>query len=376
MSGMEADSDSRKILQADHLNVLFHLIQKDGYTIVGPTIIDGAIGYDVLTDTNELPISWTDEQHAGSYRLKKRNDGAFFGYVVGPHSWKKYLHPSEVLLWRAERENMGFRVEDVSMDAPHYALLGVRSCELNAIRILDSVLTKSDFVEPVYKSRRHEAFIVAVNCTESGGTCFCASMKTGPAVQDGYDILLTEIVTSIRHVFLIEWGSERGEAIVQQLPVQQATQEDCSTAKTLLDRAASTMGRELDTEGLADLLQENLEHPRWEKTAERCMACGNCTQVCPTCFCTTIVDTTDLTGHTTERKRRWDSCFTAEFSFVHGGSVRSSIMSRYRQWLTHKLSTWQNQYGTPGCVGCGRCITWCPVGIDITEEADRIRHGR
>jgi ferredoxin len=94
---------------------------------------------------------------------------------------------------------------------------------------------------------------------------------------------------------------------------------------------------------------------------------------CPTCFCTTVDDVTDLTGSQAVRSRRWDSCFSMDFSYIHGGSVRSSGASRYRQWLTHKLASWQDQFGASGCVGCGRCITWCPVGIDLTEEVEAIR---
>ena len=133
------------------------------------------------------------------------------------------------------------------------------------------------------------------------------------------------------------------------------------------------MGREMNTDGIHDLLLANLEHPRWEEVAGRCLTCGNCTMVCPTCFCTSVEDTSDLAGVSAERSRRWDSCFTMDFSYIHGGSVRASPKSRYRQWMTHKLATWWDQFGSSGCVGCGRCITWCPVGIDITEEVRAIR---
>ena len=107
--------------------------------------------------------------------------------------------------------------------------------------------------------------------------------------------------------------------------------------------------------------------------AERCLTCGNCTLVCPTCFCTNVEDVGDLTGDHAERWRVWDTCFSVDYSYIHGGSVRPSGRARYRQWLTHKLATWHDQFDSSGCVGCGRCITWCPVGIDITQEVAAIR---
>jgi ferredoxin len=131
--------------------------------------------------------------------------------------------------------------------------------------------------------------------------------------------------------------------------------------------------RSLDTEGIRDLLFSNLEHPRWDEVASRCLSCTNCTLVCPTCFCSSVTEVADLSGDRVDRERQWASCFTLDHARIHGGSVRSTTASRYRQWLTHKLAGWIDQFGSSGCTGCGRCITWCPVGIDLTEEVAAIR---
>ncbi|MDP3063774.1 MAG: 4Fe-4S dicluster domain-containing protein, partial [Chloroflexota bacterium] len=224
-----------------------------------------------------------------------------------------------------------------------------------------------------YQARRENAFIVAVNCGQAGGACFCASMNTGPRAASGYDLALTEVLEAGRHHLVAEVGTERGAEVLAEAPHQPAGAAEVAAAERTVARTASQMGRTLDTSGIVDLLRRSYEHPRWEKVAARCLACGNCTNVCPTCFCTTVEDVTDLTGEHAERWRRWDSCFTSGFSYVHGGSVRPSAYARYRQWLIHKLSTWHDQFGASGCVGCGRCITWCPVGIDITEEVRAIR---
>jgi formate hydrogenlyase subunit 6/NADH:ubiquinone oxidoreductase subunit I len=198
-------------------------------------------------------------------------------------------------------------------------------------------------------------------------------MQTGPQASSGFDLALTEILDGNRHFFVMQIGTAKGAEVMHDVPHRDAPAEDVQVAEQIVAQTATQMGRHLDTAGIQDLLYQNPDHPRWEEVATRCLSCANCTMVCPTCFCTTIEDVTDLTGSHTERWRKWDSCFTQDFSYIHGGSVRTSTRSRYRHWLTHKLATWIDQFGTSGCVGCGRCITWCPVGIDITEEVRALR---
>jgi ferredoxin len=221
--------------------------------------------------------------------------------------------------------------------------------------------------------RREGLFIVAVNCIVAGGTCFCASMGTGPAATQGYDLALTELIENGRHQFVVEIASEAGAGVVRKLESSPAREADLRRAREIVEGTKQSMGRQLDTAGIKELLYANLEHGRWDEVASRCLGCANCTMVCPTCFCTTVEDHLDLAGERAERVRQWDSCFTLGFSRLHENSVRTSLKSRYRQWMTHKLASWFDQFGTSGCVGCGRCITWCPVGIDLTEEAAAIR---
>jgi sulfhydrogenase subunit beta (sulfur reductase) len=363
------------VVEREHFDFLFQALMSRGYEVVGPTIREGAIAYDRLTSANDLPRGWTDEQEGGKYRIKRRQDEALFGYAVGPHSWKKFYYPSVQRLWKAERNADGFRIIAEPVDSKKYALLGVRACELHAIAIQDKVFTKDQFVDPAYKTRRANLFIVAVNCGVAGGTCFCASMNTGPKAPPGYDLALTEILDNGRHCFFVDVGSEAGAEILAAVPIQHATPDDRLIANRIVEETSRNMGRTMDAAGLKELLYRNYEHPRWDDVATRCLTCANCTMVCPTCFCTTVEDVTDLTGEHTERWRSWDSCFTTDFSYIHGGSVRATPKSRYRQWMTHKLATWIDQFGESGCVGCGRCITWCPVGIDITEEVRAIRDG-
>jgi ferredoxin len=341
---------------------------------VGPTVRSQAIVYDELASAAELPSGWTDVQDAGRYRVERRADDAVFAHNTGPNSFKSFLFPPTVRLWAARRDADGEVAVAAPEVPPRYAFVGVRACDLPAIAIQDRVFVGDRHVDHDYAGRRRDAFIVAVNCSEAGGTCFCVSMGTGPRAEAGFDLALTELTEDGGgHRFLVEVGSERGAEVAAELPQRPAAAADEDAAAAVCERTAAAMGRTLDTDGIKVLLYANAEHPRWEETADRCLSCGNCTLACPTCFCSTVEDVTDLAQTETERVRHWDSCFTLDHSHLHGGSVHATGASRYRQWLTHKLASWIDQFGSSGCVGCGRCITWCPVAIDITEEAGAIR---
>jgi sulfhydrogenase subunit beta (sulfur reductase) len=364
------------VVETRELDALLGALRERGHTLVGPTVRDGAIVLGEIDSCADLPVGWTDEQDGGRYRLRRRDDGAFFGYAVGPHAWKRWLHPPAVVRWRARRANGGFVAEPDTAPPPRYAFVGVRPCELAAILVQDRVFLGGPFVDPAYRSRREAAFVLAVDCGVPAGTCFCASMGTGPKAGPGYDLALTEVVGGGRHLFVATVGSGRGAEVADAVAGRPAEPEEVEAARAVTATAEGRMGRSLDTDGIQELLYRHYEDPHWDEVAKRCLACANCTMVCPTCFCATVEDETDLTGSATERRRIWDSCFSQEFSYVHGGSVRTSGGARYRQWITHKLATWHDQFGVSGCVGCGRCITWCPVGIDITAEARARAPGR
>jgi ferredoxin len=364
---------TKATIPLEGLQALIEALVVRGYQVLGPTVRDDAIVYDEVRKLDDLPVGWTDRQEAGRYRLERRADKALFGYAVGPQSWKRFLHPPVERLWQARREGNGFAVTAEKEVAPKFAFFGVRACELHAIAIQDRVFVGGPYVDAGYQRRRQDNFVVAVNCAEAGGTCFCVSMNAGPKAEAGFDLALTELLDGAGHSFLVEIGSALGSEVLADLPHRPASPGEMAAADAVVARTATRMGRTLDTNGLKELLQSNLNHARWEDVATRCLACANCTMVCPTCFCITVEDYSDLSNQTAERVRRWDSCFTLDFSYIHGGSVRKETRSRYRQWMTHKLAGWIDQFGTSGCVGCGRCITWCPVGIDITAEAAAIR---
>lgn len=368
----ELSVGAQRVLERDDFPLFLTALQSAGYRVVGPTVRDGAIVYGEIRRQEDLPIGWTDRQEAGKYRLERRADAAIFGFNVGPHSWKKFLFPSRERLWTAARTGASFTVTPEKDVGPPTAFLGVRACELAGMDVTDKVF---DGVvrDPGYHDRRARTLRIAVQCGQAGGTCFCVSMGTGPAVRRSHDLSLTEILTNDRHYFLVEVGTTSGAAVLSHVPLHPTRTEDTEMATTIVTRTAASMGRTLNTDGIHDLLLSQPEHPRWEIVARRCLSCTNCTMVCPTCFCSTTEEVPDLSGETVERWRRWDSCFNLEFTQLHAASVRKSSLSRYRQWLTHKLASWEDQFGTSGCIGCGRCITWCPVGIDLTEEVAALR---
>jgi ferredoxin len=366
---------STSVIDRAGLDALLAELADRGHTVIGPTVRDRAIVYEEIASTADLPEGWTDEQEGGTYRLKRRDDAALFGFNNGPNSWKSHLFPPRLTLWKAKRaENGEMEFSEEAEEVPRYAFIGVRSCDLAAIGVQDRVFAGESYTDPDYAARRREAFIVVVNCGKAGNTCFCVSMQTGPRAESGFDLALTELLEG-EHRFLVEVGSEQGEEVLAAVQAREAEAADEQAAVAVSEECASQMGRELDTDGIKELLYRNMEHPRWDEVSERCLTCGNCTMVCPTCFCSSVEDVSDVSGEHAERWRSWDSCFSLDHSYLHGGSVRPTGRSRYRQWMTHKLGTWHDQFGTSGCVGCGRCITWCPVGIDITEEVAAIRDG-
>lgn len=369
------------------LTLLIGSLQHLGYRTIGPRVLDGAVVYREVDSAQDLPIGLVDEQQGGRYRLESHTTQAYFDFVVGPNSLKAFLFPARdvILECRREGNGNGWRMQVPDAPVAPLAVIGPRSCDLHALRIQDRVFLESGYVDPAYQKRRDNLFIAAINCRRAAATCFCHSMKTGPAVTFGYDLLLTELDEQ----FVIEVGTEMGGEVVTATAWQPCSIHDIEEARALsrnllrelkeresrADDTPGQTGRFLNTSDIRDLLMDNLEHPRWEEVAHRCLSCGNCTMVCPTCFCCSVVEVSDLTGDHVHRERKWDSCFTAEHSYMTSGTVRKSTRSRYRQWLTHKLATWHDQFGTSGCTGCGRCITWCPVGIDLTEEVAAIREG-
>ncbi len=356
--------DATFLLRAD-LDRLFAALSRDGRRIVGPTIVEGAVVYDELTDPSSLPHGWSVDSAPGRYQLRATGGVRAFDYGVPVTSWKRFTHPSLVPLTRGRRDGDRVEVAPVHDEAPKLAFVGVRACEIAALRIQERAMRAGPIGDADHAARRDAALVVAVECASATSTCFCTSMASGPEVTSGADLVLSELGDG----FVVRVGSEAGADVIGSLDLRDARADELDRAGAQVAAVRAAIGDPVPAHGLPERLRAALDHPRWAEVAERCLACANCTLVCPTCFCTSVGVASDLDGVEATTDRHWDSCFTLGFGRVAGeANFRPKVEDRYRQWLTHKFSTWWDQFGSSGCVGCGRCIAWCPVGIDVREE--------
>ena len=362
-------------LARENFQLLLDLLRDAGYQCVGPQVRDSAIVYGELTDISQLPCGVSEQQSPARYILQQHDHARFFAWANGPQAIKPHVFSPRENLWRSTKKDDGsLEFHDLTARPTPVAIIGVRACDIAGMFIQDKHFLQEENKDPCYLSRRQQLFLVAVNCTHPASTCFCASTGDGPRVEYGYDIVLSELDEG----FLVHARSEAGLMVLDKLSLQSCSEAQRQQAEKEI-AAASMQQRSLPDINVAEALFANLEHPRWEEVAMRCLACGNCTMVCPTCFCHAEDDRPSLDGKSSTYYREWDSCFTQGHSYIHGITIRATTAQRYRQWLTHKFSSWHAQYGRSGCVGCGRCITWCPVGIDVTEELAAVcegeRHG-
>jgi len=352
------------LLPTSSFQRLLDALEARDYRVVGPAVRDGAVMWDTIRQVADLPIGWRDIQEPGCYRLEQTGTTRIFDVVHGPQSLKPFTFAPREQLLVIEKKNGRVSAQPTLPKSERVAVLGARACDLAGLAIQDRVFLNDAYRDPYYAVRREGLFVIAVNCTRALATCFCASMDSGPRAQSGFDLALTES----NEVFLVEAGSAAGQEVLSALTLAPATAAQIRESGREIEICASSQTRQLDRSHLPQALYDAHEHTRWDDAAARCLACGNCTMVCPTCFCHAVEEVPDLTHSHSEHNRLWDSCFTQEHGYIHGKNLRPTIKDRYRMWLTHKLASWIDQYETSGCVGCGRCITWCPVGIDLTEE--------
>ncbi|HHG75458.1 MAG TPA: Ni/Fe hydrogenase subunit beta [Persephonella sp.] len=357
-------------IKKTQLQDIFDLLKKE-YRIVGPVLKDGVIQLDYIESFNDLPSGYTQVEEKSFYKTEKNGEG-FFSYSRPSLPYKRFLMPPEFTFFSVKKENGELKFEEKVFNEK-IAFFDIRACDLKAIQILDDVfINKNKHPDPYYKAVRENIFIVAVTCFSPSDVCFCSSMGIKLKPDRGFDILLTEL----DDCFIVEWGTEKGRRLLENLHYEKILEKDLQKINKKLKEIQKKIKRYVDTQNLPQILYSKIEGKHWEDIGRRCLACTSCTQLCPTCFCFDIVEKNFPLEKRSDRVRVYDSCFSPTFATVHRFNIRESIASRYRQWLMHKFAYWTDQFGEFGCVGCGRCITWCPAMIDITQEIKNIRESR
>ncbi len=320
----------------------------DRFSLIGPVKEDGQAEFREVSSSSELSLDYNTTMLSPGkvYLYKPRED--LFRFSVGK----------------------SIEILEAEADQRKRVIVGVHSCDTNAILYLDKTFLGA-FRDPLYETRRNNTMIISLNCESVTGNCFCSSMGTGPFLRagNGCDMLLTDLGEN----YLVEIKTDRAKAVFNVDDIRLAG-EDAFRLKEENEKAVLRKFRKtIRLDGLDSVLRSRPDHPVWRKTAEdRCLSCTNCVMVCPTCFCYDVIDEISMDRKSVRRLRQWDACQDAKFAEVHGGNFRARRTARLRQFVTHKLDQ-TFQYGVYGTVGCGRCITWCPTGIDLTEMAKEVQ---
>lgn len=255
---------------------------------------------------------------------------------------------------------------DRESDKGKKVLFGVRPCDVHSFFVLDEVFC-GEMADPLYCESRNRTVVIAENCVTPCRSGFCYYQQTGPGLAKGYDLLLTKLGEN----YLVEVGSATGAELLAEIAMgEEAAPGMVAEKEDRLADASRKLPYHILTRNLSELLEEKTDHPVWEELRSRCLGCGTCTMVCPTCFCYNMYDKLDLNLTSGVRQREWDSCKLLEYSQVAlGHNFRKGREARAQWRIYHKLLYQQRQFGKTGCVGCGRCIQACVVKIDLTAVA-------
>ena len=337
------------------------------YKIIGPVRDRWVVKYANIESSGELAVGLSTIEDRGHYELKETGDPRLAN-AKPMNSPKPFTHLAREVLLRVSRDEQNNNIfETQPAELTRQAFFGIRPCDVKGMQVMDLVFSRQ-FRDQSYDNRRRENIIIALNCFEPGANCFCSTFDTGPTLNDGFDLCLSSIDSG----YLVEVGTDIGAKIIARADIKPADQDALDQLDRQSTKARSSMPKAFNLEKAVKILDENYNHPYWEQPSERCLSCSNCINICPTCYCYQITDKSNITLTESIRTRTWDACQNQEFAAVNSGNFRPNRVDRLRQWVYHKLNWTIEQYGQAGCVGCGRCVTWCPTRIDITEPIWRI----
>jgi sulfhydrogenase subunit beta (sulfur reductase) len=324
-----------------------------------------------LRDFGEVIIPKEKTEQKGVYVFDKMIDPSevaweYLRTIIPP---KKYLHKPKEVMFNFDSEN-GF--QEVFEDAEQKRILfGLHPCDIHGIKILDVVFS-NQYQDPYYMKRRQNTLIIGLSCMPDE-KCFCKSMHTD-YTDDGFDLGLSDIGND----FLVAVGTSRGDDLIAAHNHLFTDVEDQDSRKYLEFRKKRNQlfKLELDIDDLPYILDLEHDSPVWDELGKRCLTCGNCSMVCPTCYCFNVHDELELDAKSGRRIKQWDACLFKDYALVAGGhNFREDRAERVRNRYYHKQFRMVEQYGKPSCVGCGRCINACPAGIDVVEVLTKVREG-
>lgn len=312
----------------------------EGYAVYGPVEEEGIVSFRRLATPEEIKLD---------YQNSKKPP-------------KEVLFPQTEMMFHYEKGEGRIRLESTEEVEEDRALFGVRPCDVRALALLDLVFDAPDYKDLYYANKREKTTIVALGCNLPLSTCFCTAFGGSPFFKEGADLFLTDI----GDWYLAEALTPKGEKLLDEEFFQKATKADLRAAAKVKKKALARMAPPPELDGLKEKLDTMIDSTFWDRLHEKCLGCGVCTFLCPTCHCFDIVDEAlDSRG---ERVRNWDSCMFPIYTLeASGHNPRPSGRERWRQRLMHKFDYFPAIYGEFQCVGCGRCVINCPVNLDIRK---------
>jgi NAD-dependent dihydropyrimidine dehydrogenase PreA subunit len=280
---------------------------------------------------------------------------------------KEVFFPQSETMFRYEKAGKQHQVTSTEEVERKRVILGARPCDIQAVLLIDQVFSGKEYTDVYYVNKRKATTIIGMGCDHPLSTCFCSSMKGGPFSREGSDLFLIDL----GEAYLVELLTEKGTAFQNNKFLKEANTKEINSAKEIEEKASKKTDDSLSVVGIEKRLDQMLENPFWERVQEKCIGCRVCTYLCPTCHCFDIAD--EVLTNKGQRVRNWDSCLSSLYSQeTSGHNPRPTNRERTQQRIMHKFNYFPKNFDRIACVGCGRCILYCPANFDIRQAIKEI----